>query len=576
MTVMTPSEALVETLVAHGVKDVFGIVGSAMLDTLDIFEPAGLRFIGVQHEQAAAHMADGYSRVSGKQGVCIAQNGPGVSNLVTGVAAAYWAHSPIVCITPEAATSTQGMGGFQEIEQLPFFEKITTYQAQVVRSDRIAEQAGRCLDLALAERGPTQLNLPRDLFYAEVDVEIPSPTALADPVGAPDAIARAADLIALASFPVILVGGGVVSGDAVNDVRALAELLSAPVVTQYLHNDAFPGSHPLMCGPIGYQGSKAAMAILSQADLVLAIGSRLGPFGKVMQYDFDYWPRAAKFVQIDLNHRVLGLTQRVDVPIWGGAKTCAVALRRELEGENRTIVAQGNRAERLAEVTRQKEEWRSLLESWATEGAPGEIHPRRALRELQKALPSDAMIATDVGNIASTASAYLEFEQSRSFFAAMSWGNCGFAFPTAIGAKVAAPDRPAIAIVGDGAWGMSMHEVLTCLREKIPVTAVVFNNRQWGAEKRNQMDFYAERYVGTILDNPSFAEIAKAMGSSAVRIARIDEIGEALREAARASGVTVIEIPVTRDLVEPFRRDALKRPVRKLPKYKDYSLAERY
>ena len=576
MTLMTPSEALVETLVAHGVKDVFGIVGSAMLDMLDIFEPAGLRFIGVQHEQAAAHMADGYSRVSGKQGVCMAQNGPGVSNLVTGVAAAYWAHSPVFCITPEAATSTQGMGGFQEIEQLPFFEKITKYQAHVVRSDRIAEQASRCLDLALVERGPTQLNVPRDLFYAEVDVDIPCPTPLADPAGSPETIALAAELIAAASFPVVLAGGGVVSGDAVNEVKSLAEFLSAPVVTQHLHNDAFPGGHPLMCGPIGYQGSKAAMAVLSQADVVLAIGSRLGPFGKVMQYDLDYWPKAAKFIQIDVNHRVLGLTQKVDVPIWGGARTCAIALQRELEGDTREILAHGNRDERLIEVARRKEEWRSLLDAWTTEGSPNEIRPRRALRELQRALPGDAMVTTDVGNIASTASSYLQFERPRSFFAAMSWGNCGYAFPTAIGAKVAAPDRPAIAIVGDGAWGMSMHEVLTCVREEIPVTAVVFNNQQWGAEKRNQMDFYAERYVGSILENPSFAEIARAMGASAVHIDTIDQIGSALRDAAKASCVSVIEIPVTRDLVEPFRRDALKRPVRKLPKYKKYSLAETY
>ena len=331
-----------------------------------------------------------------------------------------------------------------------------------------------------------------------------------------------------------------------------------------------------MCGPIAYQGSKAAMAVLCQADVVLAIGTRLGPFGKVMQYDFDYWPKAAKFIQIDLNHRVLGLTQMVDVPIWGGAKACTIALQRELASDRREIVAHGNRDERLIEVKKRKEEWRSLLDAWTTEGSSSEIRPRQALRELRMALPEDAVVATDVGNIASTASAYLEFQQPRSFLAAMSWGNCGYAFPTAIGAKVAQPDRPAIAIVGDGAWGMSMHEVLTCMREDIPVTAVVFNNQQWGAEKRNQMDFYAERYVGTILNSPSFAEIARAMGASAVRIEAIDEIGGALREASQANQVTVIEIPVSRDLVEPFRRDALKRPVRKLPKYKNYGLAETY
>ena len=576
MTAMTPSEALVETLVAHGVKHVFGIVGSAMLDFLDILEPAGIRFVGVQHEQAAAHMADGYFRSSGKHGVCIGQNGPGVSNLVTGIAAAYWAHSAVLCITPEAGTSTQGLGGFQEIQQLPFFEKITKYQAHVARPDRIAELAGRCLDFALSERGPTQLNIPRDLFYAEIDIQIPNPRSQIDSVGAPESIARATELIAQSKFPVILAGGGVISGAAEVEVRTLAEFLSAPVVTQYLHNDAFAADHALMCGPIGYQGSKAAMEILSSADLVVAIGSRLGPFGKVMQYDLDYWPKAAKFIQIDVDHRMLGLTQEVAVPICGGAKQSTAALLLALQNQDRTIAALENTGDRLARVARAKDAWQRLLDTWTGQGPEGAITPRRALREIAKALPRNAIVSTDVGNIASTASSYLAFETPRSFLAAMSWGNCGCAFPTAMGAKVAKPDRPVVAIVGDGAWGMSLAEALTCVREGIPVVALVLNNRQWGAEKRNQMDFFVGRPTGTILRDTNFANVAEAMGASAVRIEGLDQIGDALRQATHADRVTVIDIPVTSDLVEPFRRDALKRPVRKLPKYKKFALAESY
>ena len=573
MTRMTPSEAFVETLVAHGVRDVFGIVGSAYMDALDIFEPAGIRFISVAHEQGAGHMADGYSRVGNRHGVCIAQNGPGVTNFVTAIAAAYWAHSPVVCITPETGSNTQGLGGFQEVEQLPFFEKITKYQAHVNRPDRIAEFTGRCFDYALAERGPVQLNIPRDYFYGEIDVEIPQPIRLERAAGGANALAQAARLLAEARFPVIVAGGGVVMADAQDQARALAEYLSAPVVASYLHNDAFPAGHPLMCGPLGYQGSKAAMKVIQQADVVLALGTRLGPFGTLPQHGIDYWPKGAKVIQVDTDHRRIGLVKPITVGVCGDAGLAAAAILEQLRTSNAEIVAHTNRDQRLAEIARQKEAWEAELNRWGqADGTP--IAPRRALRELEKAMPEDAMVTTDIGNICSVANSYLRFEKPRSFFAAMSFGNCGYAFPTAIGAKVAAPDRPAIAYVGDGAWGMSLAETLTCVRENIPVTAVVFNNGQWGAEKKNQIDFYADRYVGTNLKNPSFAAIARAMGAEGVRVEHPDQVGDALRSATASQKPTILEIMVTEELGDPFRRDALKKPKRLLDKYKAYTVAE--
>ncbi len=572
MTRMTPSEALVETMVAQGVKHVFGIVGSAYMDALDLFEPAGIRFISTAHEQGAGHMADGYARASGRHGVCIAQNGPGVTNFVTAIAAAYWAHSPVVCITPEAGTQTTGLGGFQETDQLPIFSKITTYQAHVNRPDRIAELAGRCFDLALTERGPTQLNIPRDYFYGEIDVEIPRPVRIERGAGGAESLARAVALLADAAFPVIVAGGGVVMADAVDQLRALAEHLQAPVVTSYLHNDAFPADHELYLGPIGYLGSKAAMRVLAQADVVLALGSRLGPFGTLPQYGIDYWPRAAKLIQVDIDHRRLGLVKPVDVPVLGDARAAAVALLDGLRALNRTPAAQANRERRLAEIRKQKAAWKAELEqASASDGVP--MAPRRALSELERALPEDAMVTTDIGNICSVANSYLHFKRPRSFFAAMSFGNCGYAYPTAIGAKVAAPERPAIAYVGDGAWGMSLNETLTCVRERIPVVAVVFNNGQWGAEKRNQIDYYACRFVGTQLDNPSFAKVAEAMGALGLVVERPGEVGEALRSAVASERPAVVEIRVSQELAEPFRRDALKKPVRLLEKYRAYTVS---
>ncbi len=571
MTRMSASEAFVETLVAHGVTDVFGIVGSAYMDALDLFPAAGIRFWSVAHEQNAAHMADGYARASGRHGVCIGQNGPGITNFVTAIAAAYWAHSPVVAITPETGSMTIGLGGFQETEQMPIFSKITKYQVHVNRPERIAELTHRAFQLAMMERGPTQVNIPRDYFYGEFDYRIPRPFALERPAGAAESLDEAARLLAGAEFPVIIAGGGVLMGEGVEEAVQLAEFLDAPVVNSYLHNDSFPASHRLACGPLGYQGSKAAMKILAQADVVLALGTRLGPFGTLPQYGIDYWPKGARIIQVDADHRVLGLVKEVDVAIQGDARRAAGEIRSRLETGNMEIASRANAEQRLAEIERQKAGWAQELDTLSeVDGSP--VPPRRALRELERALPAGSMVTTDIGNICSVANSYLRFERPNSFFAAMSFGNCGYAFPTAMGAKVVRPDRPAVAYVGDGAWGMSLNEVLTCVREKIPVVAVVFNNGQWGAEKKNQIDYYANRFIGTDLENPSFAGVARAMGAEGITVDRPDQIGDALRQAIANERVTVLEIMVTKELGEPFRRDALKKPRRLLPKYADLTV----
>ncbi len=541
------------------------------MDTLHWFEPAGIRSISVAHEQGAGHMADGFSRVTNRQGVCIAQNGPGITNFVTAVAAAYWAHSPVVVITPETGSATMGLGGFQETEQLPIFSKITRFQAHVSRQDRIAELTGRCFDLALAERGPTQLNIPRDMFYGEFDATIPKPIRIERTAGGARSLDEAAKALAGAKFPVIMAGGGIVMSDGQAEAIQLAEHLSAPVVASYLHNDAFPARHPLMCGPLGYQGSKAAMKIIAQADVVLALGTRLGPFGTLPQHDIDYWPQGAKIIQVDSDHRMLGLVKRISVGVCGDAKAAAAEIFSRLQTMNEAIVSRANKDARMAELKKQKDAWEDELNVWGqVDGTP--VAPRRALRELEKAMPRNAMVTTDIGNICSVSNSYLRFDKPRSLFAAMSFGNCGYAFPTAIGAKVGAPDRPAVAYVGDGAWGMSLQETLTCVRENIPVTAVVFNNGQWGAEKKNQIEFYADRYVGTNLVNPSFAGIAQAMGAQGITVDRPDQVGDALKKATSSGKPTVLEIMVTQELGDPFRRDALKKPKRMLDKYKAYTV----
>jgi sulfoacetaldehyde acetyltransferase len=516
---MVPSEALVETLVAEGVKTVFGIVGSAFMDALDLFPDAGIRFVSVAHEQAACHAADGLARVTGRPQCCIAQNGPGAANFVSALTAAYWAHSPVVAITPETGSLGIGTGGFQEIDQMPMFQAQTVYQVRVNRAERMAELARRAFYMAKVEHGPTQLNIPRDYFYGVCEDEIYPTLDVTLGAGPRRALEEAAKLLAAAKYPVILAGGGVSQGDAVAETKALADHLTAPVVNSYLHNDTFPADDPMAVGPIGYCGSQAAMHTIAKADVVLALGSRLGPFGTLPQYDIDYWP---------------------------------------------------------AQADEAKVKWQAELAKWS--GSDRELmHPRRFLEELAKAMPRDAIVATDIGNNCSMANSYFTFGGPRQHIAALSWGNCGFAMGAAMGAKMGAPDRPVFCYQGDGAWGIGgLIEVMTVAREKIPVIAIVANNHEWGAEKKNQIDYYDNRFVGTNLrQNPSFAQIAEDMGAKGYRVTEADQVGDIVREAMALGEPCVIEGVIEggeQVLAEPFRRDALKPALRYLDKYKNLNV----
>ncbi len=562
---MTSSEAFVETLVAEGVSVVPGIVGSAYMDALDLFPAAGIRFVSVAHEQNAIHMADGHARITNRPSFAIGQNGPGITNFVTAVAAAYWAHTPLVFVTPSAGSMGVGLGGFQETEQLPIFSKITKWQVQVNRPERMAELLRRAFYVAKAEHGPVQVDIPRDYFYGEGEYEIYPSSVVRRGSGHPDDIAEASRLLAEASFPVIVSGGGVVQSDGVGEVAKLAEYLSAPVISSYLHSDSFPASHELAAGPIGYQGSKAAMRLIARADVVLAIGCRLGPFGTLPQYGLDYWPRQAKIIQVDIDHRVLGMTKRISLGIAADAKAVATDLLARLREGAPTRV---RNEERIAEVSRERSAWQAELTSLSSRsGEP--ISPRRALSLIHGALPEDTIVTTDIGNISSVANSYVHFEQPRKFLAAMSFGNCGYSYPTALGAKLAAPETPVLAHIGDGAWGMSMAEVMTAVREEIPVVAIVWNNGEWGAEKKNQIEFYDNRFVATNLKNPNFAEVARAMGAEGICVDKESEIQAAVHSAFERGRPTVIALSVdSEELAEPFRRDALQLPTRLLDKYR--------
>ncbi|MDZ7697682.1 MAG: sulfoacetaldehyde acetyltransferase [Deltaproteobacteria bacterium] len=565
---MTPSEALVETLVAERVETAFGIVGSAYMDALDLFPAAGIRFVSVAHEQAAAHAADGLARVTGRPQVCIAQNGPGAANFVSAVTAAYWAHSPVVAITPETGSMGIGTGGFQELDQMAMFEKSTVFQVRVNRPERMAELTRRAFYMAKVQRGPVQLNIPRDYFYGVCEDDIYETLNISLGFGPRESLKAAARLLAEAQYPVILAGGGVSQGAALGEVVALAEYLSAPVVNSYLHNDTFPASHPLAMGPIGYCGSKAAMRTIKRADVVLALGSRLGPFGTLPQYDMTYWPESARLIQVDADPTVLGLSKRVDVASCADVKAFAdealIAVR-DIKPD-----VQKN-TERLVALEKERAIWAEELASWSpSTGTP--MHPRGFIQALARAMPEGSVVTTDIGNNASICNAYFRFSNIRQHLAALSWGNCGFAYGAALGAKIGRPDVPVFCFQGDGAYGISgIAEVMTAVRENIPVIAVVANNGEWGAEKKNQIDYYDNRFVGTELEkNPDYAQLARDMGAEGFRVEDCGEVGDAVREAVAAKRPCVIDAVIQGGeavLAEPFRRDALNMPVRYLDKY---------
>ena len=574
---MTTEEAFVKVLQMHGIDNAFGIIGSAFMPISDLFPKAGITFWDVAHECNGGYMADGFTRTTGRMAMIIAQNGPGITNFVTAVKTAYWNHTPMLLVTPQAANATIGQGGFQEVVQMNAFADMVCYQEEVRDATRIAEVLNRVIAKARRLSAPAQINVPRDLWTRVIDIELPQIVAFEPPSGGAEAITAAARLLSAAEFPVILNGAGVVLAGAIEPSRRLAERLSAPVCCNYQHNDAFPGSHPLSAGPLGYNGSRAAMQLIARADVVLALGTRLNPFSTLPGYGIDYWPKQAKLIQVDINPDRIGLTRPVEVGIVGDAGRVATAILEQLAEDA------GDRGRRAREelIATTRSAWAQALSSmdheeddpgtdWnarARAARPGWLSPRQAWRAIQAGLPGDAIISSDIGNNCAIGNAYPSFESGRKYLAPGLFGPCGYGFPAIVGAKIGNPDVPVVGFAGDGAFGISMNEMVAIGRPQWPaITMVVFRNHQWGAEKRNTTLWYADNFVGTELDeNVSYASIARACGLNGVTATSMEELTAALSEAVRAQmedgATTFIEAMINQELGEPFRRDAMKAPV---------------
>ena len=494
MTKMTTEEAFVKVLQMHGIEHAFGIIGSAMMPISDLFPQAGISFWDCAHECNAGMMADGFTRSTGKMSMMVAQNGPGITNFVTPVKTAYWNHTPLLLVTPQAANKTIGQGGFQEIEQMKLFEDMVCYQEEVRDPSRMAEVLNRVIAQAWRGCAPAQINIPRDYWTQVVDIELPQIVDFELPSGGENAIAEAAELLSNAKFPVILNGAGVVLGGAIDASAKLAEKLSAPVCCNYQHNDAFPGSHPLSVGPLGYNGSKAAMELINKADVVLALGTRLNPFSTLPGYGIDYWPNDAKLIQVDINADRIGLTKPVTVGIQGDALKVAKQLTEAVS----PAASSSELKDREAMIHQSKSSWLQTLSSMDHEDddpgtdwnersrsrEPEKMSPRMAWRAIQQALPKEAIISSDIGNNCAIGNAYPTFEDGRKYLAPGLFGPCGYGFPAIIGAKMGNPNTPVVGFAGDGAFGISMNEMTACGRDDWPpITMVIFRNYQWGAEK---------------------------------------------------------------------------------------------
>jgi len=574
---MTTEEAFVKVLQRHGVRDAFGIIGSAFMPISDLFPKAGIRFWDCAHEGSGGMMADGYTRASGKMCMMIAQNGPGVTNFVTAVKTAYWNHTPLLLVTPQAANRTLGQGGFQEVEQMALFKDMVAYQEEVRDPSRIAEVLNRVILQAQRQSAPAQINVPRDYWTQVIDIELPAIVSFERPAGGEDAIEEAARLLSSAKFPVILNGAGVVLAGAIPATVALAERLDAPVACGYQHNDAFPGKHPLAVGPLGYNGSKAAMQLIARADVVLALGTRLNPFSTLPGYGVDYWPKQAKIIQVDINPNRIGLTKPVTVGIVGDANKVATAILGKLS----KTAGDAGRADRKAAIAQTKSAWAQELSSmdhelddpgttWnerARNAKPDWMSPRMAWRAIQAALPREAIISSDIGNNCAIGNAYPSFDEGRKYLAPGLFGPCGYGLPAIVGAKIACPDTPVVGFAGDGAFGIAVTELTAIGRKDWPaITMVVFRNYQWGAEKRNSTLWYADNFVGTELDTGvSYAAIAGACGLRGVTAHTMDDLTQALAKAIddqmKHGKTTLIEAMINQELGEPFRRDAMKKPV---------------
>lgn len=539
-------EAVIEMLRQEGVSHIFGIVGSSFLDILDpLYDDDSIQFVGVRHEQGAALMADGFSRISGAPSVCLATNGPGVLNLTYGIGSAYVAHSPVVVLAPSASRDHQWRDSTQEFDQVSLFKPITKASFPINKAERLPDALRQAFRVATSGKmGPVLVDIPRDLLPgAEIDLDLLPPqnyrTGQTRSRGDLDLIYRATRSLLSAERPVIVAGGGVQWSSAGQEVAHLAGLLGAAVVTSYGRADAIPSDHPLFLGHLGRLGSEEGIEAIRQADVILAAGTRLGQSSTF--FDHRFIPADARIIQIEIDPQELGRNYPVEVGIEG-----------DVQAVLQEIIAQIREQE-----PRPNPRWVSEIHDWAArrqerlEAEAREISspikPQRVYGELRKVMPRDAVVALDAGLAPNFGQDRLNFYEPRSLMTSLDLGGLGFSFPAALGAKFAAPGRPVVNFNGDGGFLFNAQEFATAVRYNLGVVTVIMNNSCWGSEKAYQRYAFDERYVGADTNNPRFDRYAELFGGRGFYVDRAEDIGDVFLAALNGDGPSIIEIPTDPD-----------------------------
>jgi len=547
---MTGGAALVAALRAEGVEQVFGVIGTAMLSAYDaLHSTPEINYIGARHEQNAVHMADAYARVARRPGVMLAaQPGPGTTNLVSGVAEAYLAYSPLVVVAGDTTLAHMHRGTFQEIDQQALFGSITKRTLTAYQAERIPEYLHDAFRIAnTGRRGPVVLNIPGDLLTSTIDAPAEDPSRYF-PVesGAPRAedLERAVAEINRARRPVILAGAGIKWSKASGALVALARRIGAPIIASGGNGDVVPNDEPLFIGQMGPRGNAVADAVVLEADLVLVIGSRLA--FNTTQFKPEVIPSDAVLIHADIEPSAIGRHFPAKVGLACDAGELVRALLEHCRpGDDRAAWADDIRTRRA----------KLLAQRAAGVSRPGALYPETVYAALQRVLPRDAIVTVDTGTISTPAMDGIATFQPPSLLAPLDFGLVGFSYPAGLGAKAAAPDRPVVSVVGDGAFSMSMVELATATQSGLNTIALVLNNRSWGAEKAYQRDFFGGRYFGSDLENPDFTAIAGAYGVRGVRVSTADEVSGAVAEALAADTSTVIDVAIDQASIASLRKD---------------------
>ena len=556
MKKLTGGQAAISALQTENVRHLFGLIGSAGMEIFDaLYDASDIRFIGVRDERTGVHMADGYARASGRAGVFLAgQNGPGATNLVTGLAQAAAAFSPVVSIAGALSSEHVYRDAFQEVDQQSLFLPITKKTFTVTQTARIPEIFREAFRTALTpRRGPAHINIPRDILAASAEfAAAPKPSQYRlhrSPAAAEEDITAAAELLRQAVRPLIIVGGGIKNSGGAKAALALAETLHAPVVAAPGHGDAAPFGHRLSMGQMGPRGNAVASRLAKEADVILALGTRLG-FNSTF-YSFEHINAAAKIIQVELEATAIGRYFPVVLGIWCDAAQAAQQLQARcvnLQGRAEAIKWAAHCRQARAAYLREREQ--------QAESNAHPLRPSALFKELRRVLPKHTSITMDAGTLCLQATDALNYWRPPCLFTPLDFGLVGFSFACGLGVKLAQPKRAVVSLMGDGGFGMTLSELSTAVLYGINTVTLVLNNQCWGAEKAYQRDFFGGRYIGADIHNPPFDKVAKLYGAAGFSVSRVADIAETVAAALVCGKPAVVDIAVDPAALYSFRRDS--------------------